>query len=121
MEAARQSTSGGPLVLVADHERLYRWFAIECLEGAGRRALPFAAISDMLTYLDHAREDLIILVDEQSLRDERLDPADVLRHASSVRRMYVLADVPEEVRLGACGHAVVSKPCDRDALVALVN
>lgn len=121
MEAGAPSTSGGPLVLVADHELLYRWFAAQCLEDAGRRAITFAAVSDMLTYLDHAGEDLIILVDEQSLRDERLDPADVLHHAGSVLRMYLLADVPEEVELRACSHAVVSKPSDRDALVALVS
>jgi hypothetical protein len=110
-----------PLVLLADHERLYRWFASQCLEAAGRRLVCFAEVSEMLAFLDRTSEDVMILVDEQTMRDGHFDPVDILQHGRSVTRIYVLADAPDEVRLGEFGDAVVAKPCDRDRLVALVS
>lgn len=110
-----------PLVLIADREMLYRWFASESLEAVGLRVVSFPTVSDLVAYLDRVHDEVMILLDEQTLQNEQVDPDDVLRHAPLVVRILVLADAPEEVRLGPFAYAVVPKPADRDELVALVT
>lgn len=118
---AKRTTTVSALVLVADHELLYRWFAVECLSEAGLRALAFASVAELLSYLDRADEAVTILVDERSLRCEGIDPSELLRHVRVASQMYVLAETDGEMRLGPGSHAVVSKPSDREALLALVG
>jgi hypothetical protein len=115
-----RGAQGRPMVVLADHESLYRWFAKECLEAAGWRVVCFADVSAMLTFLDQTVEDVAILVDELSMRDERIEPAEILRHARSPARMCLLADAPEPMRLEPDAYVVVSKPGDRDRLAGLL-
>ena len=115
-----RSASNCPLVVVADHELLYRWFAVECLEDAGRRAVPFATVLEMLGYLNRAREPLLLLVDERSLKDERIDGADLERRAAAAARLLILADDTTPPGTRHSSPVFVPKPSSREALIALV-
>jgi CheY-like chemotaxis protein len=113
-------THDRPLVLIADRELLYRWFASECLEDAGRRAASFATIPEMLSYLARIDEPVVVLVDGPMLVNAGLALATALEQTPSIARVYILTDTPEDPRWREHGGDVVAKPSDRDQLLKLV-
>jgi DNA-binding NtrC family response regulator len=107
----------GPVVAIADGEALYRWFARECLRDAGYRVLLFARASQMLTYLaDH--QAAVVLVDAQTLGDEKIDPGTVRVDGAEV----VILGSDQAGRFnGGLPDRMAQKPADRDSLLALVK
>jgi hypothetical protein len=107
----------GPVVAIADGEALYRWFAHECLRDAGYRVLLFARASEMLRYLaDH--HAAVVLVDAQTLADEKIDPGTVRIDGAEV--VFLGSDHAGRFN-GGLPDRSAQKPADRDSLLTLVR
>jgi DNA-binding response OmpR family regulator len=113
-----------PVILVADSEPLYRWFAGELLRAAGYHVVLLERASDVRDYFSRQGPVSVVLVDLHLPDEDGRDLATDLHAMDARLPVLVLASdggLHEPAAGASPGVPLVPKPADGEELLALVR